>query len=95
MKFLSLFTSSVIGLLLLFSVGCSKPQDTEEAHLHTVQVQDTLQAKAYPVMKTDAEWKRILTSSQYRVLRKGSTELPFINEYNKNKEEGIHVRGAC
>ena len=76
-------------------MGCSKPQDAEEGHLHTVQSQDTLKAQVYPIMKTEAEWKQILTSSQYRVLRKGSTELPFINEYNKNKEKGVYLCGAC
>ncbi len=47
------------------------------------------------VIKTDEEWKEILSPSQYRILRKGGTEMPFVNEYNSVYDEGIYVCAAC
>jgi methionine-R-sulfoxide reductase len=47
------------------------------------------------VLKTEAEWKRILTKEQYRVARKGGTEIPYSSPLNKIKEKGIFVCVCC
>ncbi|MEX0720716.1 MAG: peptide-methionine (R)-S-oxide reductase MsrB [Balneolaceae bacterium] len=57
--------------------------------------QDTLPNEEYPFQKSDAEWKEILTSKEYRILRKGGTEFPFTNELNNNKREGIYYCAGC
>lgn len=63
---------------------------------HTEQFPDTVTTeKEYEVQKTEEEWKQILTSSEYRILRKAGTEIPFINEYWDNKQEGVYYCGAC
>lgn len=40
------------------------------------------------VVKTDEEWRKILTPEQYRITRKKSTERPFTGKYNHFKEDG-------
>ena len=47
------------------------------------------------VVKTDAEWKKILTPMQYEVLRKAGTERAFTGEYWNNHEKGTYVCAAC
>ncbi|MEM9536251.1 MAG: peptide-methionine (R)-S-oxide reductase MsrB [Cyanobacteria bacterium P01_A01_bin.3] len=50
---------------------------------------------AFEVMKTDAEWRELLTPDQYAVLREEATERPFANAYFDNKAEGIYHCAGC
>ena len=47
------------------------------------------------VIKTDAEWKKILTPEQYEVTRHKGTERPFTSQLNENHEQGIFECVAC
>lgn len=51
--------------------------------------------KAYKVSKTNAEWKKILTSMEYYVLREAGTERSFSSPLNKNYKKGTYVCAAC
>jgi len=51
--------------------------------------------KTYPVSKTNAEWKKILTSDQYYILRLAGTERPFSSLLNKVHDEGTFHCAAC
>lgn len=50
-----------------------------------------------PRLRKDDEnyWKTCLTPEQYEVLRKKGTEAAYTGKYNKNKETGMYVCGAC
>lgn len=48
-----------------------------------------------PIKKTEAEWKEILTSEQYRVLRKEGTERAGTSPLNDEKREGIYHCAGC
>jgi len=47
------------------------------------------------VEKTEEEWGSILSSGEYRILRKRGTEMPYVNEYDGFYEEGVYVCRAC
>jgi peptide-methionine (R)-S-oxide reductase len=47
------------------------------------------------VERSDEEWKSMLSSSEYRILRNQGTEIPFVNEYDGFYEEGIYLCRAC
>ena len=47
------------------------------------------------VVKSDAEWQKILGPEQYKVTRKGGTEQPFSNKYAEWHEKGIFRCVCC
>ena len=46
-------------------------------------------------MKSDSEWKKILTEEQYHIAREKGTELPFTGKYYSSKEKGIYKCVCC
>lgn len=46
-------------------------------------------------LKTNEEWKKILTDEQYYITRQQGTEKPFTSEYNNNHEKGIYYCVSC
>ena len=52
-------------------------------------------ARTYEVMRTDAEWKKMLTADQYTVLRKAGTETPYTSPLNKEKRTGTFTCAGC
>ena len=51
--------------------------------------------RTYEVVKTDDEWRGILTTEQFRVLRQHGTEKPFQNSFNANKAAGTYECAGC
>ncbi|MCF6296252.1 MAG: peptide-methionine (R)-S-oxide reductase MsrB [Flavobacteriaceae bacterium] len=57
--------------------------------------QQKKEQKAFPVSKSDAEWKAQLSDLQYYVLREAGTERQFTSSLNNNHKKGIYVCAAC
>jgi peptide-methionine (R)-S-oxide reductase len=47
------------------------------------------------VVKTDAEWKKVLTPQQYYILREAGTEIAGTGPYLDNHAKGVYVCAAC
>jgi len=47
------------------------------------------------VIKTDDEWRSMLTEEQYVVTRKKGTERAFTGAYDKNKKQGVYTCICC
>ncbi len=47
------------------------------------------------VVKSDAEWRKLLTEEQYRIARGAGTERPFCGTLLDNKREGIYTCVCC
>ena len=77
---------NLIMILFVVSLHSCKSQ-TKEA--------DSFETKKPQVIKTDEEWKKELTPSQYKVLREKGTERAFTGEYWNHFEEGSYVCAGC
>ena len=53
------------------------------------------EAVAFPVSKSEAEWKAELSAEEFRILRKEGTEAPFSSPLNDEKRDGTFVCAAC
>lgn len=47
------------------------------------------------IVKTEAEWKEILTPEQYYILRQKGTDMPGEGGYTKHFEKGTYHCAAC
>ena len=47
------------------------------------------------VVKTEEEWREVLTPGQFEILRRKGTERPFTGEYNDFKGKGTFACAGC
>src|ERR1044072_4371740 len=47
------------------------------------------------VVKTDEEWRQLLTPEQFYVMRQKGTEKPYTGEYWDHHEKGVYHCAAC
>lgn len=58
-------------------------------------MQEKPQQDTSKVVKTEQEWKQILTPEEFRVLRQNGTEYAFTGKYDKFYENGKYYCRAC
>jgi peptide-methionine (R)-S-oxide reductase len=52
-------------------------------------------AESFEVTHTDAEWRKLLSTQQYEVLRKAGTERPFSSPLDHEKRPGTFACAGC
>ena len=91
---------AAIAVLLIAGLNCSK-YDTPPGQTQNDRTQPPEPSKpkdpnmAEKVVKTDAQWKQILTPEQYRITRRKGTERPFTGKYDNFYEKGTYRCVAC
>ena len=48
-----------------------------------------------PLPENEEDWKEMLTSEQYAILREKGTEAPLTGEYVHEKADGTYICAAC
>ena len=76
----------LIGLAVMLTTACQS--QSQNQNKKSVEVKQK-------VIKTDAQWKEILTPMQYHILREKGTERAWTGEYNKVKGKGTFYCAAC
>jgi peptide-methionine (R)-S-oxide reductase len=82
------------ALALTLTTACAEETKEDKA------MEIVAQAPAEPegkIIKTDEEWKKILTPEQYRILRESGTERPYgevYKEFKKQSEGAYHCAGC-
>ena len=78
---------SAFFALIIVASACTAQQTNKQSSKQSTK-------PMYAKGKTEAEWKKILTPTQYEIMVKRGTEAPFNNPYFDNHEKGIYVSAA-
>lgn len=84
-----------MGFLLVFPV--QQPISQDQSAKKVEQLKDGILSDSFDKSKlrSDEEWKKILTPEQYHILREEGTEIPFTGELNHEKRKGTYYSVGC
>ncbi len=88
-----------ILIFSIFSIVLACNATTPQYSADKMPVQDSLYIAEgdtiKKIIKTDAEWRRTLSSDAYDVLRKSGTERAFTGNYYNNHAKGTYKCAGC
>ena len=88
MKPVKLTLIAVISFIVVFN-GCLSPTPEEQ----NVELGES--GTEFEVVKSESEWRKILTPQQFHILREKGTERAFSGRYHDNKTKGLYVCAGC
>jgi peptide methionine sulfoxide reductase msrA/msrB len=86
--------SSVLVLCVLI-LGCGVQGTSQPNYLDTDNKIMGEMAVSEKVIKSEKEWKQMLTPEQFQVLRKSGTERAFTGKYDDFYEKGLYACAGC
>ena len=82
-----------LGLALFAGAGYGLSSLTRTGDVIAAEMTDG--KKTFEIMKTEEEWRKILTPAQFDILRKHATERPGTSELLNEKRDGIYHCAGC
>src|SRR5439155_26158857 len=90
----------LLALIFVFTLALNACAQKQPEGKPSVTSTTKVDLSKYPkaddkVVKTEEEWKKILSPEAFDVLRKDGTEAPNTGEYVDKKEPGIYLCAGC
>lgn len=93
----------LIGFTIIFAtvfiISFNNYSQQERSGNYNLSVADSTKNKEKKmddkIIRSEEEWKKILTPEQYRVLREKGTERAYTGEYWNHFEEGVYKCAGC
>lgn len=82
-----------IYLLVILTLGTAALAATRQIRVYDAARKGYVMSEK--VIKSDAEWRRLLTPEQFAVTRKKGTERPFANAYWNHHARGVYHCVSC
>lgn len=97
LQFLCLYAIFIVTACNSNSQQSMTTQEEHTEFLESITYEEALNDtdNTKTVEHTQEEWKNMLSSAEYRILRNKGTEIPYINEYDGFYEEGVYLCRAC
>ena len=93
---IALFVVICIGVLWMAKTRGEGMEDFKPGKVRIYEVASGKYLLVDRIIKSDAEWKKILTPEQYRIMRGAGTERPFCGLPGKDThKKGIYKCAAC
>ena len=85
----------VVFFALFAFTNCTNGQQKGKQNKITNSQKTIIMDSTEKIVKTEQEWKKLLTPEQFYVLRQKGTEYAFTGQFYKHKEKGVYVCAGC
>ena len=85
----------ISALVLLVILACTSETEIQNLDVKSSNYENPSDDTLKKVVKSEEEWKKILTPQQFEVTRKEGTEVAFTGEYWDSKKKGIYHCVCC
>ncbi len=93
--FVKLFAGTVAAPTAVLGIQKTLLASEDSKLPESVQVTMTEDQQVEKIEISNSEWKKRLSSEEYRILRKAGTERAFTSKLNDEKRDGTYVCAGC
>ncbi|MEO7660539.1 MAG: peptide-methionine (R)-S-oxide reductase MsrB [Pyrinomonadaceae bacterium] len=105
-NYLFAFSLFLVAVIVGYAASCTSATPSQPADVAIVSASPEFPAattgnvsddvfNGEKIVKSDDEWRKILTPEQFHILREEGTERSYTGEYNDNHEDGDYYCAAC